>query len=140
MFTADMIAPCGLDCSLCKRAQAETDPCPGCRGPNEHKPPFCSEGCGIIRCARRIENGYVYCDECPSFPCADVMEKETRYAQKYPLKESPLQNLRAIREKGMEAFLEAQRAGWTCKACGGPVCVHTGLCGRCGRPYGPYDA
>ena len=31
-ITAEMIAPCGLDCSLCKRALAETDPCPGCHG------------------------------------------------------------------------------------------------------------
>ena len=29
MFTADMIAPCGLDCSICKRALAETRPCAG---------------------------------------------------------------------------------------------------------------
>ena len=28
MITAGMIAPCGLDCSLCKRALAETNPCP----------------------------------------------------------------------------------------------------------------
>ena len=38
MFTPDMIAPCGLDCSICKRALAETDPCAGCRGPNNNKP------------------------------------------------------------------------------------------------------
>ena len=30
MFIADMIAPCGLDCSICKRALAETGPCAGC--------------------------------------------------------------------------------------------------------------
>ena len=35
MITAEMIAPCGLDCSLCKRAQAEENPCPGCHGPDE---------------------------------------------------------------------------------------------------------
>ena len=27
MFIADMIAPCGLDCSICKRALSETGPC-----------------------------------------------------------------------------------------------------------------
>ena len=40
MFIADMIAPCGLDCSLCKRALAGADPCAGCRGPNDNKPEF----------------------------------------------------------------------------------------------------
>ena len=37
MFIADMIAPCGLDCSICKRALAEIGPCAGCRGPNDNK-------------------------------------------------------------------------------------------------------
>ena len=38
MFNVNMIAPCGLDCSICKRALAETNPCAGCRGPNDNKP------------------------------------------------------------------------------------------------------
>ena len=133
MFTADMIAPCGLDCSLCKRALQREDPCPGCLGPDDRKPPFCSEKCGIVRCAARRENGWRFCDACPDFPCADVMEKETRYTSKYPRRESPLENLRASREGGMEAFLEKERAAWTCPSCGSPVCVHTGRCGGCGR-------
>ena len=63
MFTKDMIAPCGLDCSICKRALAETHPCAGCRGPNDNKPEFCSERCGIILCEKRKSNGYSFCDE-----------------------------------------------------------------------------
>ena len=136
MFTPEMLAPCGLDCSLCGRALAKTDPCPGCRGPNEGKPAFCAEKCGIILCRRRRENGYAYCDECPDFPCADVMEKETRYTAKYPLYESPLENLRVLRGKGMTGFLEWERAQWTCRECGGVLCVHTGICSGCGKRYG----
>ena len=93
MFTKEMIAPCGLDCSICKRALAGTD------------------------------------------PCADVMEKETRYGSQYPLRESPLENLRFIREAGMAAFLERERKQWTCSACGGVICAHTGVCSGCGRQY-----
>ncbi|MBR6862049.1 MAG: DUF3795 domain-containing protein, partial [Acidaminococcaceae bacterium] len=119
MFTKDMIAPCGLDCSICKRALAETHPCAGCRGPNDNKPEFCSVRCGIILCEKRKSNGYSFCDECPDFPCADVVEKETRYGSQYPLRESPLENLRFIREAGMAAFLERERKQWTCSACGG---------------------
>jgi hypothetical protein len=63
------------------------------------------------------------------------MEKETRYGWQYPLRESPLENLRFIREAGMAAFLERERKQWTCSACGGVICVHTGVCGGCGRPY-----
>ena len=139
MITAEMIAPCGLDCSLCKRALAETNPCPGCHGPNENKPEFCAEKCGIILCRKRIDRGYAYCDECPDYPCADVMEKETRYTSKYPLYESPGKNLRDIREAGMEKFLEAEQEQWVCKECGHIICVHTGICSGCGKQYGSPD-
>ena len=61
------------------------------------------------------------------------MERETRYTTAYPLKESPMQNLRDIRVLGMEAFLEREREKWTCRTCGGPICVHNGLCRNCGR-------
>ena len=136
MFTADMIAPCGLDCSLCSRAQQKTDPCPGCLGPDEHKPDFCAHRCGIILCEKRRSNGYRYCDACPDYPCADVMEKENRYTSQYPLYESPLQNLRDIREMGMEQFLVREQMKWTCSVCGSAVPVHTGICSGCGKQYG----
>lgn len=131
MFTADMIAPCGLDCSICSRAQIKDSPCPGCNGPDEHKPDFCANRCGIVLCEKRRENGYRFCDACPDFPCEDVMEKENRYTTQYPLRESVLENLRMIREEGMEAFLRRERQMWTCPECGSPVCVHTGICSGC---------
>ena len=136
MFTPDMIAPCGLDCSLCKRALAKENPCPGCRGPAEGKPEFCASRCGIILCPARRDNGYGYCDECPDYPCADVTEKETRYTSAYPLPESPGDNLRWLRLLGAEAFLAQERKRWTCGECGGVICVHTGACAGCGRQYG----
>ena len=133
MITAEMIAPCGLDCSLCSHAHDEVNPCPGCNGPDEQKYDYCRTRCGIIRCAERRENGYRFCDECPDFPCEDVMEKENRYMSKYPRKESPLANLRMIREKGMDEFLKLERRQWTCAKCRGIICVHTGLCTGCGE-------
>ena len=41
MFTARMIAPCGLDCSLCAKALDRKAPCPGCKVPDVNKPSFC---------------------------------------------------------------------------------------------------
>ena len=136
IINAKMIAPCGLDCSICSRALLETNPCPGCLGPDENKPEFCRERCGIILCRKRIENGYEYCDECPDYPCEDVLEKANRYTSKYPLYESPGKNLRDIRELGMEAFLENERENFTCKECGHVISVHTGICSGCGKQYG----
>lgn len=135
MFTEKMIAPCGLDCSLCSQTHKRENACSGCMGPDENKPEFCSQRCDIIRCAKRKEMAYRFCDACPDFPCAHIMERENRYMSQYPLKESPLANLRAIREKGMAAFLQAQEAAWTCKACGGILSVHDGICSQCGKRY-----
>ena len=109
MFKAEMVAPCGLDCNICSQALIPMNPCPGCNGPDKNKPEFCAKYCGIILCRKRRENGYTYCDECPDYPCEDVMEKENRYTTKYPHRESPLENLRMIREHGIEVFLEHER-------------------------------
>ena len=137
MFTEKMIAPCGLDCSLCMFAHAKENPCLGCNVDSDSKPAFCASWCKIVPCAKRREGGYAFCDECPDYPCEDMMERETRYATAYPLKESPMENLREIRAMGMEAFLEKERKAWSCGKCGGPVCVHTGLCRDCGASYAP---
>ena len=136
LFTAEMIAPCGLDCSLCGCAQASENPCPGCNGPDAGKPSFCCQECEVILCKKRKEKGYEYCDECPDYPCKDIMEKENRYTSRYPLYESPMKNLRDIRELGMEKFLENERKQWTCKECGDVISVHTGICRGCGKQYG----
>lgn len=131
MFTADMIAPCGLDCSICYQAQLKENPCPGCNTPGPDKPDFCSKYCGIILCKKRKNEHYRFCDECMDYPCEDVMEKEKRYTSKYPLKESPLANLKMICEKGMEFFIKEEKKKFSCPACGCPVSVHTGICSGC---------
>lgn len=133
MFNANMIAPCGLDCNICSQALLDDNPCQGCNGPDENKPEFCAKLCGIILCKKRTENEYVYCDECPDFPCEDVMEKETRYTTQYPHRESPLENLKMIKEKGMDAFLHVEWERWTCPDCGSPYSVHHRKCHKCGR-------
>ena len=140
LFTKEMIAPCGLDCSLCMFAHAKEKPCLGCNVDSDSKPAFCASWCKIIPCEKRVKNGYEFCDECPDYPCEDMMERETRYTTAYPLKESPMQNLKDIRTMGMEAFLEQQRKRFTCAKCGGPICIHNGICRDCGSKCAPEDA
>ncbi|MBR4131438.1 MAG: DUF3795 domain-containing protein, partial [Oscillospiraceae bacterium] len=79
MFTAEMMAPCGLDCSLCLFAHNKEKPCPGCNAESDAKPEFCTKWCRIIPCEKRVMNGYRYCDECPDFPCGDLEKLEERY-------------------------------------------------------------
>ena len=79
------------------------------------------------------ENDYKYRDECPDFPCEDVMEKENRYMSQYTHRESPLENLRMIREIGMDAFLEKEAKQWTCPNCGKAYSVHDRNYPHCGK-------
>jgi predicted RNA-binding Zn-ribbon protein involved in translation (DUF1610 family) len=44
-----------------------------------------------------------------------------------------LENLREIREVGAEAFVELERARWTCPHCGALVSVHRTVCLACGE-------
>ena len=135
MFEEKMIAPCGLDCSLCSEAHKKEKPCSGCMGPDDCKPEFCSARCTIIQCAKRKEGSYRFCDECPDFPCDLIRERDEIYRTQQALEESPIENLKCYREKGMSAFLREQKARWTCKECGGVVSVNDGVCSGCGKKY-----
>lgn len=130
-----MIAPCGLNCAICKRALQKDEPCPGCLGESEHKLDFCAHKCLIKRCETRAGLPDRFCDGCAEYPCTDVMEKEIRYSTAYPVIETPIGNLAYMRKNGMDALLERERLRWTCPACGGIVCAHTGACADCGREY-----
>ena len=135
MIEAHMIAPCGLDCKLCSRHLQADHPCPGCNGPDGCKPDCCRVDCAIVHCAVRKTLPGGFCDACVKFPCADVMEKETRYSNAYPMVETPIGNLAYIRKCGMDAFLKQERRRWSCPDCGGIICVHDGVCSGCGGKY-----
>ena len=38
------------------------------------------------------------------------------------------------RRQGAGALLEEQRTRYTCPACGGLICLHSGVCSECGKP------
>ena len=138
MFKAEMVAPCGLDCNICSQALLEKDPCQGCNGPADHKPEFCAMYCGIFLCRKRRENGYKYCDECPDYPCEDVMEKENRYTSQYPHRKSPLENLQMIREKGWTHFLNISGSIGPVRTAAGLFRSMTGIVRIAGKEL--YDA
>ena len=68
------------------------------------------------------------CDECPDYPCEDVMEKENRYTRQYPHRGLAIENQRMIRESGMDAFLEHEKELWSCPYCDKPYSVHDRHC------------
>ena len=131
----DLIAPCGMNCSLCSAYQFKKldlnslgfhrKYCPGCipRGQNcVHMKAACNLlGEGKVR----------FCYECVLFPCKRLKSLDKRYRTKYHM--SMIENLNYIQEQGMDRFLADQQETWTCPTCGGTRCCHNNLCLHCDR-------
>jgi hypothetical protein len=129
----DLIAPCGMNCSLCRSYQAMNNDlkkhgfaytyCPGClpRGENcLHMGDSCELlAQGLVR----------FCYECQTFPCKRLKALDNRYRTKYHM--SMIENLVFIRDNGMDRFLEKEGQAWQCIDCGEMVCCHNGLCLTC---------
>lgn len=132
-MSKQLIAPCGMNCSLCIAYQAQKYDldkqgfrrkyCPGClpRGKNcMHMKDNCDKvGNGLIR----------FCYNCIDFPCKRLKALDKRYRTKYRM--SMIKNLISISKEGMKAFLENEDAQWRCSECGEAICCHNGLCLNC---------
>jgi hypothetical protein len=129
----ELIAPCGMNCSLCIAYQFKEKDinkqgfqkkyCPGCipRG----------ENCKHMRdsCELLAKGSIHFCFECDNFPCKRLKALDKRYSTKYHM--SMIENLNDIKEFGMEEFLMKEREKWSCKECGATICCHNGLCLNC---------
>ncbi len=124
-----LIAPCGMNCAVCYVHLRAKKPCQGCLGSDVHKPNHC-RACTIKACAD--EKGIAYCFECPAFPCPAIKRMDKSYRTHYRV--SLIDYGRAIKAEGMESFLAAQVARWTCKICGGAISLHDGVCSECHAP------
>ena len=126
----ELIAACGINCGVCSYYLAQASgreiqghgQCPGCR-PRGKKCSRCHHG-GMINKVR-------FCSDCDLFPCEFSERLEKRYMTAYPLKESPIGNLKSIETHGMRKFLASERKKWKCPNCGGTLSVHSGKCYRC---------
>jgi hypothetical protein len=58
-----------------------------------------------------------------------MKQLDKRYRTKY--RTSFIENLRIIKEKGMEEFLAFESARRTCTFCGSTLCVHRTFCLSC---------
>ena len=111
----DLIAPCGMNCGLCRNFLRDKNKCPGCfngRKINEK----CIK-CAIKLCPKR--NGD-YCFDCDEFPCDRLKRMDKRYQEKYGMSE--IANLKYIQKKGMKSFLEKEEKKWVNQ--NGTYCVH----------------
>lgn len=129
----ELIAPCGMNCSLCIAYQFKEKDlnkkgfhrtyCPGCipRGKNcIHM----ADSCELL-----AKGSVRFCFECDSYPCKRLKVLDKRYRTKYHM--SMIENLDFIKEHGSLVFLEKQEETWRCPDCGGVICCHNGLCLDC---------
>jgi hypothetical protein len=133
MMEEQLIAPCGMNCGLCVSYLAMKNDlknkgfskryCAGCL-PRGKNCTFMRKHCGLLG------KGLVrFCYECEDFPCHRLKDIDKRYRTKYHM--SMIENLKLIKEHGIEQFLEKEAARWHCPECGGVICCHNGLCLSC---------
>ena len=125
-----LIAPCGMNCSICHAYLRKERKCPGCHGETTSMAVSCVK-C-IIRNCESIKNSKSgFCFECKKYPCLRLKQLDKRYRTKYKM--SMLENLENLKTIGVSAFYENEKKRWRCAKCGGVICVHKGYCFSCGE-------
>jgi hypothetical protein len=127
---AGLIAPCGMNCGLCMCYLRSKNTCSGCRTGDTGKARSVLN-CTIRTCHTVAATGT--CADCTRLPCPRLRRLDARYRLKYRM--SMLENLNALREKGIQALVDSERTRWACPECGGVQCVHTAECIYCGHSW-----
>lgn len=128
MIDSNLIAPCGMNCSLCLAYQRDKKRCLGCNSKDTNKPNSCRT-CIIQLCDKRANITTHECIRCIDYPCKRLKQLDKRYREKYNM--SMLDNLSDIQKLGMNTFLQNQETKYKCKTCGELICVHRNKCMRC---------
>ena len=114
-----LIAPCGMNCSLCIAYLRDKNTCPGCRKIGEDSD-YCKK-CAIKNCKVILRNNWKFCSpKCDNFPCKRLKNLDKRYTEKYEM--SMIDNLNFIDKKGIRKFVQNEKKKWI-KA-GKIYCVH----------------
>jgi len=125
-----LIAPCGMNCSICYAYLREKNKCQGCRLFNKNEPVSIAK-CKIKNCATFKRSKLKFCFKCKEFPCDKLKHLDKRYRTKYNM--SMIENLGNIKKFGIRNFVKNEKMRWTCSKCGGTICVHKGYCYNCGK-------
>jgi hypothetical protein len=124
-----LIAPCGINCRLCRAYDREMNSCPGCRADDSGKSKSCL-ACRIKNCEKLAPGHMQFCFECGEFPCQLVTHLDKRYRTKYAT--SPIENLVSIQTLGIIEFVKFENKKWACPECGAMLCMHKPQCLSCG--------
>jgi uncharacterized protein DUF3795 len=132
-FAPELVAPCGMNCGICKGYLAYTHGVPRMRG----KVSYCAgcqpraKNCYIKRgCKKLTHHEIKSCSECETMPCEKLSNLDKRYRERYGM--SMVENLKMLKAKGMDGFLKNQARTHRCPICGDVICVHDEKCYSCG--------
>ena len=121
-----MLAPCGINCMVCRFHCNTKKTCSGCLGDDSGKYDYCSR-CKIKLCT--LEKGIQYCYKCETFPCKLIKNLEKRYQTRYG--SSPIANSLTSKTEGISSFMEKEKEKWTCPQCSGIISLHDDKCSEC---------
>jgi hypothetical protein len=133
---AALIAPCGMNCRLCRAYAREQMPCPGCRSDDGVKLKT-RISCRIKNCSKFERPGIKFCFSCDEFPCEPLEHLDKRYRSKYGM--SMIENLSNIKKFGIRWFVRSENKKWRCLQCGEMLCVHKPQCLSCGKTWHRID-
>ena len=106
-----LIAPCGMNCSLCRGYLRDKNKCPGCRNGGKENKPKTRIQCKIKNCDQLKKNNRKYCsDKCEKFPCKRLKNLDKRYRTKYEM--SMIENLNNIKQLGIRKFIKKEKKRW----------------------------
>jgi hypothetical protein len=133
---ADLIAPCGINCRLCRAYGRERNPCAGCRARRAFTASdafHCSVHCEVL-----ATSAVDYCFQCEEYPCRALLHLDKRYRTRYQT--SPIDNLESIQAHGIRHFIRSENQKWTCPQCGAMLCMHMPDCPSCGHAWRQVEA
>ena len=133
-LSPDLIAPCGMNCGICKAYLAysrgvpykkgEVSHCTGCMARNKN--------CVFIKkhCKKIRKKEIRFCYECASMPCKPLSKIDEHYRARYGM--SMIENQKMMHKRGVDEFLKSQADKYRCPRCGDIISVHDGKCYACG--------
>ena len=97
-----LIAPCGMNCRLCRAFIKGKNTCPGGRSEGSLKPKT-RVICKITTCNHLTKGKIKYCSDCDKYPCKNLNHLDKRYRAKYRM--SLIDNLENIKLNGIRHFV-----------------------------------
>jgi ribosomal protein L37E len=128
-----VVAPCGIYCGACEgliKSVYSKDPknegCHGCL--SDKVPDWSCNKCTVRACA--MEKKLESCAFCTAYPDCPKLKQVLTWAKTE-------QDLKTVKEKGLEEYKKEQKAKFSCRKCGSAFSNKDKKCRKCGEPTMP---